>query len=587
MAHLGGTPPLMSTARLGWGLRLGLLAVLVAGSSALAARPYRGGVVATAHPAASEAALAMLNRGGNAVDAAIAAAFTLAVVDPTHTGLGGGGFALLYDVRSRTTRALDFREMAPAGAGPTMYVRNGRLDPLLATDGALAVAVPGAVAGYFDALSRAGTLKPAAVIAPAIRAARRGVVVTPMYQRLAARRLDCLRANREATRIFLRPNAAGVADVPPLGTRISQPQLAATLETLAKEGPSTFYRGKLARSIASAIQKLGGIVTVDDLAGYHVIAREPLRGSYRGYPIATMPPPSAGGLTLLQVLGMAELLQPSGDVYGEPESLHIYVEALRRAFADRARYVGDPDFADVPVVQLTSSAHLRELLRNFNPSRATPLAELLPQANAARGTLAGEKHTTHLSVIDRWGNAVALTTTINDAFGSCVVAPGTGILLNNQMDDFASSPGQPNLYGLVMGEANAIAPGKRPVSSMAPTIVFQKEGQARALLVTGAAGGPTIPSSVLQVAMHLMDHGFDLTSAVAHGRLHHQLLPDELRVEPHAYDPATLKALAAKGHRLEQREPWGDAQAVMEDPRTGLRYGASDPRNEGAAVGQD
>jgi len=587
MAHLGGTPPLVRSARLGWGLRLGLLAALLAGSSALAARPYRGGVVATAHPAASEAALAMLNRGGNAVDAAIAAAFTLAVVDPSHTGLGGGGFALLYDVRSRTTQALDFREMAPAGAGPTMYVRNGKLDPLLATDGALAVAVPGAVAGYFEALSRAGTFKPAVVIAPAIRAARRGVVVTPMYQHLAARRLDCLRANREAARIFLRPNAAGVADVPPLGTRISQPQLAATLETLAKEGPSTFYRGKLARSIASAMEKLGGIVTLDDLAGYHVIARQPLRGIYRGYPIATMPPPSAGGLTLLQVLGMAELLQPSGDVYGEPESLHIYVEALRRAFADRARYLGDPDFADVPVAQLTSSAHLRELLRNFDPGRATPLAELLPQANAAHGTLAGEKHTTHLSVIDRWGNAVALTTTINDGFGSCVVAPGTGILLNNQMDDFASSPGQPNLYGLVMGEANAIAPGKRPVSSMAPTIVFQKESQARALLVTGAAGGPTIPSSVLQLAMHLMDHGFDLTGALAHGRLHHQLLPDELRVEPHAYDPATLKALAAKGHRLEQREPWGDAQAVMEDPRTGLRYGASDPRNEGAAVGQD
>src|SRR5215510_12363996 len=230
---------------------------LLAVGAAWGGRPYRGGAVASANPRASEAALAMLNRGGNAVDAAIAAAFTLAVVDPTHTGLGGGGFALLYDVRSRTTRALDFREMAPAGAGPTMYVRNGRLDPLLATDGALAVAVPGAVAGYFDALSRAGTLRPAAVIAPAIRAARRGVVVTPMYQRLAARRLDCLRANREATRIFLRPNAAGVADVPPLGTLISQRQLAATLETLAKEGPSTFYRGKLARSIASAIQKLG------------------------------------------------------------------------------------------------------------------------------------------------------------------------------------------------------------------------------------------------------------------------------------------------------------------------------------------
>src|SRR5262245_40511731 len=335
-------------------LRLGLLAALLASSSALAARPYRGGVVATAHPVASEAALAMLDRGGNAVDAAIAAAFTLAVVDPTHSGLGGGGFALFYDVRSRTTQVLDFRETAPARASPTMYLRDGKLDPLLARDGPLAVAVPGAVAGYFDVLSRAGTLKPAVVIAPAIRAARRGVVVTPMYQRQAARRLDCLRANREAARIFLRPNDARVADVPPLGTRIAQPQLAATLELLAKEGPSTFYRGKLARSIASAIQALGGIVTVDDLARYRVIAREPLRGSYRGHPIATMPPPSAGGLSLLQVLGMVELLQPSGDAYGDAESLHVYVEALRRAFADRANYVGDPDFAEVPVAKLTS-----------------------------------------------------------------------------------------------------------------------------------------------------------------------------------------------------------------------------------------
>ncbi len=586
-ARLGGASPLIRVARPRRGLRLWLLAVLLAGSSSLAARPYRGGVVATAHPAASEAALAMLNRGGNAVDAAIAAAFTLAVVDPIHSGLGGGGFALFYDARSRTTQALDFREMAPGRAEPTMYLRNGKLDPLLATDGALAVAVPGAVAGYFDALSRAGTLKPAVVIAPAIRAARRGVVVTPMYQRLATRRLDCLRANRDAARIFLRPNAAGVADVPPLGTRIAQPQLTATLEVLAKEGPSTFYRGKLARSIASAIQELGGIVTLDDLAGYHVILREPLRGSYRGHPIATMPPPSAGGLTLLQVLAMAELLQPSGDIYGEPESLHIYVEALRRAFADRAKHLGDPDFVEVPVAQLISSEHLRELLRGFDPGRATPVAALLPQANAAQGTFGGERHTSHLSVIDRWGNAVALTTTINESFGSCVVAPGTGILLNDQMDDFAAHPWQPNLYGLVMGEANAVAPGRRPVSSMAPTIVFQKEGQKRALLVAGGAGGSTIPSSVLQIAMHLIDHGLDLLSAVGHGRLHHQLLPDQLRVEPHAYDPATLNALAAKGHRLEQREPWGDAEAVMEDPRTGLRYGASDPRNEGAALGQD
>jgi gamma-glutamyltranspeptidase/glutathione hydrolase len=562
-----------------------LVPALLVGFCAFAARPFRGGVVATAHPIASAAALSMLDRGGNAVDASVAAAFALAVVDPAHSGLGGGGFALLFDIRSGQTRAIDFREVAPSGASRDMYLRNGKLDPKLVTDGALAVAVPGAVAGYFAALSSSGTLKPSAVLAPAILAARRGFPVTPLYQRLAKSRLDCLRSNPEAARIFLRPNSDGVPDVPVLGTRILQPELARTLELLANQGAPAFYTGKLARLIAAAVKANGGILTGEDLARFRVVQREPLVGSYRGHRIATMPPPSAGGLTLLQVLGMMEIKEPSGVPYDEPNSLHLYAEALRRAFADRAKYLGDPDFDEIPLQLLASPAHLRELLQTYDASRATPSNDILPvpPASAQRG----EKHTTHLSVLDRFGNAVALTTTLNNGFGSCLVVPETGILLNDEMDDFAASPWQPNLYGLVMGEGNSIAPGKRPVSSMAPAIVFQKENPQRAMIVVGAAGGSTIPTSVIQIVLHLIDHGMDVVRANAQGRVHHQFQPDELRLERDALDPATVKILEAKGHRIEERDPWGNAQAVLEDPRTGLRYAAPDPRNEGAVLGQD
>lgn len=564
-----------------------LAPVLLVGFCALAARPFRGGVVSTAHPLASAAALSMLERGGNAVDASVAAAFTLAVADPAHSGLGGGGFALLHDVRSGQTRVLDFRETAPSGASRNMYIRDGKLDPKLVTDGALSVAVPGAVAGYFAALSGFGTLKPSVVLAPAILAARRGIPVTPMYQRLAKSRLDCLRSNPASARIFLRPNSDGFPDVPALGTQIRQPELARTLELLAKEGAPAFYTGRLAQSIASAVKEGGGILTTEDLARFRIVRREPLVGSYRGHRIATMPPPSAGGLTLLQVLGMIELKEPANLPYDEPDSIHLYAEALRRAFADRAKYLGDPDFVEASFQTLLSPAHLDELLRTFDPARATPSNDILPTPALPPSAERGEKHTTHLSVLDRSGNAVAMTTTINDGFGSCVVVPGTGILLNDEMDDFAASPWQPNVYGLVMGEANAIAPGKRPVSSMAPTIIFQKEDPKRPMIVAGAAGGSTIPTSVLQIALHVIDHGMDVASANGRGRVHHQFQPDELRLERYALDPATVKSLEAKGHRIVVRDPWGDAEAVLEDPRTGLRYLGPDPRNEGAALGQD
>jgi len=567
------------------------LSALVVGP-VLGARPYRGGVVSSANPRASEAAVAMLNRGGNAVDAAVSAAFVLAVVDPTHSGLGGGGFALFYQAEKRRARALDFREVAPAKAHRDMYVRDGKVAPKLATDGALAVATPAAVEGYLQLLSTHGKLSREVVLAPAIRAAREGFPVTPMYRRIAKDRLDCLRGDREASRIFLRPGESGQPEVPAIGTIIRQPDLARTLQLIARDGSKAFYSGRVARAIEAAVRDGGGVLTLEDIRNLKVVWRDPLEGKYRGHRILTMPPPSAGGLAVIQVLGVLEVREPNGFLPGDPEAVHVYVEALRRAFAERVQYLGDPAFNEIPLGKLASPEHIAQLAGSIDAGRATPSSALLtgPGAAAAErpaGRALDAKHTTHVSVLDAQGNAVALNSTINDGFGACLVAKGTGILLNDEMDDFASNPSVPNVYGLVTGEANAIAPGKRPLSSMSPTLVFQKEDAQRVMLVVGGAGGPTIPTSVIQVVSNVIDHRMELTRAVGRGRVHHQLFPDLVRLEPDALDPLTRRALEAKGHRLEPRDPWGDAESVMEDPVTHLRYAGSDPRNEGAGMGQD
>ncbi len=578
----------MGCLRVAVAVLMGML--LLQPSPAWADRLYQGGVVAAAYPQASQAALEMLDRGGNAVDAAVAAAFAAGVVGPYHNGIGGGGLALVYQAATRTTLALDFREVAPAGASRDMYLRNGKVESGLATDGALAVAVPAAAQGYLALLARAGSLKASVVLGPAIRLAREGFLVTPKYQAMAGLRVECLSRDSEAARIFLRPGTDGAPAVPALGTRLKQPELARTLERLAQQGAALVSSGSVARAMAETVKDAGGVLALSDLTGYRVRWREPLRGSYRGHALAVFPPPTAGGVTVLQVLGMLEQLRPGGLERRGVEDLHLYIEAARRAYVDRARWLGDPGFSDIPLERLLSPAYLGELARSIDVKKATASAALLPNASPDAGPSAEAekpKNTTHLSVLDSWGNAVALTTTLNGAFGSCLVARGTGVLLNNQMDDFAAQPMRPNSYGVVTGEANAIAPGKTPLSSMSPTLVFQKAHPERVLLVVGSPGGSTIPTTVLQVLINVLDAKMDVVRAVAAGRVHDQWLPDVVVVDKQSIDPATRAALEAMGHRFRVLEALGDAEAVMQDEETQLRTAASDPRNEGAALGQD
>ncbi|OJT23851.1 gamma-glutamyltransferase [Archangium sp. Cb G35] len=588
----------MRTHQNGWAVAL---IALVMAWPAWAARPYRGGAVATAHPMASEAALRMLEKGGNSVDAAVAAAFTLGVVGPYHSGIGGGGFALVHDAKTGGTQVLDFREVAPKGATRDMYLKDGQVVPGLSTDGATSVAVPGAVAGYLELLEKHGKLSRAVVLQPAIDAARKGFWVSPKYQAMAHMRRDCLRQDPEASRLFLAKNDKGELDVPPVGHLVRQPELARTLQTLAKSGAKAFYAGPLAQAMVDTVKAGGGTLSLEDLKVFKTRAHAPLEGSYRGHRILTMPPPSAGGLAVVQVLGAMERLRPQGLDFREPESLHLYTEAVRRVYVDRAKYLGDPAFVKIPMESLTSSGYIADLAGSIDPKKATSSASLLPPVEGASGStlkkpdgtwydpssVPEKKNTTHISVIDKDGNAVALTTTVNYAFGSCVVAKGTGILLNDQMDDFAARPGVPNAYGLVTGEANAIAPGKVPLSSMSPTLVFSKEDPKKVMLAVGSPGGSTIPTTVIQVISNIVDQKMDVVRAVGQGRLHHQYMPDELWVDRYGLEPATQAALEAKGHKIRKQEGWGDAEAVYSDPKTNLRYAGSDPRNEGAGLGQD
>ena len=567
---------------------LASLLLLLLALPAHAARPYRGGVVASLYPQATEAGLQMLDRGGNAVDAAVAMAFAAAVAGPYHTGLAGGGFALVAR-QGKEPLALDFREVAPAAASRDMFLRDGKPVPGLSIDGGLAVAVPNAVNGYLALLEKAGSLPRSVVLAPAIRLARDGLVVTPKYRQMATGRLECLRGDSEASRIFLRPGNDGRLDVPALGTRLRQPELARTLERIATSGAAAMRSGPVAHSIVQTVRAAGGVLTAEDLAKVQPRWRSPLWGSYRGHRIATFPPPSGGGFILLETLGTLERLRPKAFERRAPADVHLYIEALRRAYADRARFISDPDQTEVETSRLLSPGHIAFVAASIDPARATPSSALQPSGStgASASPPSELKHTTEISVLDRTGNAVALTTTLNYGFGSCLVARGTGLLLNDQMDDFSAQPGVPNVYGLVYGESNAVAPGRIPVSSMTPTLVFQKEHPERVLLAIGGSGGAFIPTSVLQVLMNIIDGGMNLPVASAAGRVHHQWLPDVVMINPDALDPPTRAALEAMGHTFKvSTAPLGDVEAVMQDPDTGLRTAASDPRGEGAALGQ-
>ena len=535
-------------------MRVGWL-VLILSFPAVAARPWTGGAVAAAHPVGSSAGREMLEAGGNAIDAAVATAFTMAVVGPYHSGLGGGGFAIVHLAKDGSDVAFDFREVAPGKATRDMFLDGGQFVPERSIDGALSIAVPGAVKGYLELQAKYGKLSRAKVLAPAIRAATQGFVVTPKYRDLVEKRLSCLQANPEAARIFLRDGAA-----PALGLKLTQPDLAKTLTLLARQGDAPFYKGALAKALVSTVKDAGGVLSLEDLAAYHTTWRAPLEGRYRGHRLVTMPPPSAGGLAMLETFGLIEARGAQGPATREVDALHVFIEALRLAYVDRTRFIGDPAFVDVPVARFIGPAYLGELSTRIDPKKATRSMSMMPKELLPAQTDEGappKKNTTHISVIDAEGNAVALTSTINYYFGSCVVAKGTGVLLNDEMDDFTSQPGVPNVFGLVMGAANAIAPGKIPVSSMTPTLLFMKGRDKDVQLAVGSPGGSTIPTTVMQVISNVVDGQLDVSRAVSRGRIHHQWLPDEVWVDQDGLDPATRHGAREAGAHLRLRSRVG------------------------------
>jgi gamma-glutamyltranspeptidase/glutathione hydrolase len=539
-------------------------------------------MVASVHPEASAAGAEIMREGGNAVDAAVAVGFALAVVHPAAGNLGGGGF-LLYRTAGGETHFLDFREKAPAAASHDMYLDEHGKPTDQSIYGYRAAGVPGSVAGLVEAERRWGKLGLAKAMAPAIRLARAGVAIT---QDEAAMMHDPdLERDPESHRIFQRE---GRYYQP--GEIFRQPELARTLERIAST-PEEFYRGALANEIAAAIQRGGGIITAADLAAYKVVERAPVHGSYRGYDVYSAPPPSAGGVVLIETLNILEGFDLHAAHRNSAEELHLVAEAYRRAFYDRAVFLGDPDFVEVPVAQLIDKKYAEAWRASIDPQKASvssglqrpSQAELDRSAAMHPPELGAEKqNTTHYSVVDAAGDAVAVTTTLNNAFGASVTLPGLGFLLNDEMDDFAAKPGSPNMFGLIQGEANAIAPGKRPLSTMTPTMLV-KDG--RLLLVMGSPGGSTIATTVANVLINAVDFGEDIQRAVNAPRFHHQWMPDELRVEAWQLSPDTLELLEKMGHKLKRSESWGDAECVGIDWKTGERLGASDARNGGAAVG--
>ena len=559
-----------------------LLSIVLPFAPAQAAQSAQAkhGMVASASGLASQVGVDTLKRGGNAVDAAVAVGLALAVVYPEAGNLGGGGFMLIRMADGRNT-AIDYRETAPALASRTLYLdKQGNIIKGASLVGYRAVGVPGTVAGLALAQRRYGRLSWRQVVEPARRLAAQGFLISPALAS-SLKKATVLNGFAESRRVFGRGGKAYRA-----GELFRQPALAATLERLEEHGPREFYTGRTARLLAQDMAAHGGLVTLADLRHYRAVERTPLRGTYRGYGVLTMPPPSSGGVALLEMLNILERSDVRRMGSGTASTDHLLIEAMRRAFADRSAFGGDPDFVRVPVRGLIAKAYAAQAAGTIDPRQSTPSAQTKPGRPQAY-----ESHdTTHFSVVDAEGNAVSNTYTLNFLYGSGVTAVGTGVLLNDEMDDFASKPGTPNGFGLIQGAANAIGPHKRPLSSMTPTILTR---HGRLFLVLGSPGGPTIINTVLQVILNVVDHGMTLSQAVAAPRLHHQWLPDLIRYEPGAVPPDVRAALDAEGHRFAP-EPgafpgnptWGDAEGIVVDPRSGMRLGASDPRSKDArAVG--
>jgi len=531
-----------------------------------------GAMVSSRSDIASEVGSEIMARGGNAIDAAVATGFALAVTYPSAGNLGGGGFMVIYPANGDVV-TLDYREKAPAAAHRDMFLdAEGNVDRDLAVNSRQSAGVPGSVAGLLEALEKYGTMTPAEVIAPAIRLAEEGFVLN---NDLASQ----FRGNMNSFRRYPASMAVFTRDGTPYesGHLWRQPDLAKTLKAIAEQGRDGFYRGTVADFIVSDMVANNGLITHADLQNYEPVWREPVHGAYRGYDIWSMPAPSSGGVLLVQMLNMLEPYALNELGWGSKETLHLMIEAQRRAYADRAEFLGDPDFVEVPSAMLTSKAYALTRFSSFDPAQAS-LSE-----NIAAGPWPEESpQTTHYSVMDNQGNGVSVTTTLNRSYGNKIVVPGAGFLLNNEMDDFSSKPDAPNSYGLIGREANEIQPGKRMLSSMTPTVV-SKDGVP--VLLTGSPGGSTIINTVFQVVLNFIDHGMSVEQAVASPRIHHQWLPDVVRYENGAMTEAVEAELESMGHQGLNGSPFpiGDANSISS--RNGLIEGVSDPRNEGGVAG--
>lgn len=560
-------------------------------ASAAAREPVRAehGMVASTSRIASRIGADVLKRGGNAVDAAIAVAFALAVVYPQAGNLGGGGFMMIR-LRDGRTTAIDYREMAPSRATRNVYLdEEGALikGEGSSTLGYRAAGVPGTVRGMELALKKygSGRISWSELIEPARRLAANGFPVSFNFARSLRESSDTLGKYDESRRIFLNDGKFFKE-----GDVLRQPELAATLLRLKLRGPREFYEGETARLIAQDMKRHNGLMTLEDLRGYVAKERQPVRGSYRGFEIISMPPPSSGGVILLEMLNILEDYDLKSMEWASSHTTHVLIETMRRAFADRAEYMGDPDFVRVPVQGLIDKAYAKRIRDTIDPNRATPSVEV--RAGQPAGYESSE--TTHFTVVDREGNAVANTYTLNESYGSKATAKGTGILLNNEMDDFAAKPGVPNTYGLIQGERNAVAPGKRPLSAMTPTFVLRRDGSL--WFAVGSPGGPRIINAVFQIIVNVIDFGMNIQQAIDAPRIHQQWLPDEVVYEPFGLSYDTLHTLEGMGHKFKlttekeskvgsQLRFMGDAQGVMIEEGTGMRLGASDSRNWGEPVG--
>ena len=532
----------------------------------------KNGMVVTSHTLATEVALAVLKKGGNAIDAAVTAGFALAVTQPRSGNIGGGGFMLISSEKKKDVVAIDYREKAPAGATKDMFLgKDGNVDQALSRFSHISAGVPGTVAGLALALEKYGTISLADSLAPAIELAEKGFVVTPRFSKGVKSKQKRLFKFESGKKKFLKPDGSFYEP----GDIYIQSDLAETLKRIAQDGIKGFYEGKTAEMIVAEMQRGKGLITIEDLRNYKPGIRKPVQGTYRGYDIYSMSPPSSGGAHIIQILNTLEKY-PIGNLgHNSAKTIHLMAEAMKRAYADRSKYLGDSDFVDVPLSGIISKKYAASLRAGIDPNFASNSKDILP----GNPMDFESNETTHFSIVDKFGNAVSNTYTINFSYGSGIVVEGAGFLLNNEMDDFSAKPGVPNAYGLIGGEANKIEPNKRMLSSMSPTVVMKN---GKNFLVAGSPGGSRIITTTLQVIMNVIDHGLNVQAAVNAPRIHHQWLPDEIRIEE-GISPDTLRLLEAMGHTVNEKSSMGAIQSIMiaED---GTMYGGADPRRSTSAA---